>query len=39
MKEYGILMHENRIYVLNYGELDILVLKEMQNVPYVVHPS
>lgn len=39
MKENGLLMHKNRIYVLSFEELRILVLKEMHNVPYAGHPS
>jgi hypothetical protein len=39
MKEDGILMHKNRIYVPNSRELRKLVLKEMHNVPYVRHPG
>jgi hypothetical protein len=38
MKEDGLLMHKNRIYVPSSGELRNLVLKEMHNVPYVGHP-
>jgi hypothetical protein len=37
MKEYGLLMHKNRIYVPSFGELRNLVLKEIHNVPYVGH--
>ena len=39
MKEYGLLMHKNRIYVASSGELRNLVLKEMHKVPYVGHPG
>ena len=39
MKEYGLLMHKNIIYVPSSRELRNLVLKEMHNVPYVGHPS
>jgi hypothetical protein len=39
MKEDGLLMHKNRIYVPSSGELRNLVLKEMHNVPYVGHPG
>jgi hypothetical protein len=39
MKEDGLLMHKNRIYVPSSEELRNLVLKEMHNVPYVGHPS
>jgi hypothetical protein len=39
IKEYGFLMHKNRIYVPSYGELRNLVLKEMHDVPYVGHPG
>jgi hypothetical protein len=35
MKEDGLLMHKNRIYVPSSGELRNLVLKEIHNVPYV----
>jgi hypothetical protein len=38
MKEHGLLMHKNRIYVPISEELRSLVLKEMHNVPYVGHP-
>jgi hypothetical protein len=34
MKEDGLLMHKNIIYVPSSGELRNLVLKEMHNVPY-----
>jgi ribosomal protein S8 len=37
IKEDGLLMHKNRIYVPSSGELRNLVLKEMHNVPYVGH--
>jgi hypothetical protein len=37
MKEYGLLMHKNRIYVPSSEELRNLVLKEMHNFPYVGH--
>jgi hypothetical protein len=37
MKEDGLLMHKNRIYVASSRELRNLVLKEMHNVPYVEH--
>ena len=37
MKEDGLLMHKNRIYVPISGELRNLVLKEMHNVSYVGH--
>jgi hypothetical protein len=39
IKEYGLLIHKNRIYVPSFGELRNLVLKEMHDVPYVGHPS
>jgi hypothetical protein len=39
MKEDGLLMKKNRIYVPSSGELRNLVLKEMHNAPYVGHPS
>jgi hypothetical protein len=39
MKEDGLLMHKNRIYVLSSEELRNLVLKEMHNVPYDGHPG
>ena len=35
MKEDGLLMHKNIIYVPSSRELRNLVLKEMHNVPYV----
>jgi hypothetical protein len=38
IKEDGLLMHKNRIYVPSSRELRNLVLKEMHNVPYVRHP-
>jgi hypothetical protein len=37
MKEDGLLMHKNIIYVPSSGELRKLVLKEIHNVPYVRH--
>ena len=37
MKEYGLLMHKNRVYVPSSRELENLVLKEMHNVPYAGH--
>jgi hypothetical protein len=39
IKEDGLLMHKNRIYVPSSRELRNLVLKEMHNVPYVGHPG
>jgi hypothetical protein len=39
MKEYGLLMHKNRIYVPSSREIRKLVLKEMHNVQYVGHPG
>jgi hypothetical protein len=39
MKEDGLLMHKNRIYVPSSEELRNLVLKEMHNVPYPRHPG
>jgi hypothetical protein len=39
MKEDGLLMHKNKIYVPSSEELRNLVLKEMHNVPYVGRPS
>jgi hypothetical protein len=39
MKDDGLLMHKNRIYVPSSKELRNLVLKEMHNVPYVGHPG
>jgi hypothetical protein len=38
MKEDGLLMNKNRIYVPSSRELKNLVLKEMHNVPYVDIP-
>jgi hypothetical protein len=35
MKEDGLIMHKNRIYVPSSGEFRNLVLTEMHNVPYV----
>jgi hypothetical protein len=37
MKEDGLLMHKNRIYVPRSRELRNFILKEMHNVPYVGH--
>jgi hypothetical protein len=37
IKEDGLLIHKNRIYVPSSGELRNLVLKEMHDVPYVEH--
>jgi hypothetical protein len=34
----GTLMYKNIIYVLNFTELRIMILKEMNNVPYDGHP-
>jgi hypothetical protein len=39
MKEDGVFIHKNRIYVPDFGELRNLVLKEMHNIPYARHPS
>jgi hypothetical protein len=39
IKEYGLLMHKHRIFVPSSGELRNLVLKEINNVPYVGHPG
>ena len=39
IKEDGLLMHKNRIYVPSSEELRNFVLKEMHDVPYVGHPS
>jgi hypothetical protein len=39
IKEDGLLMHKNRIYVPSYGEFRNLVLNEMHNVLYVGYPS
>ena len=39
MKEDGLFMHKNIIYVPSFKELRNLVLKEMHNVPYVGHPD
>jgi hypothetical protein len=37
IKEDGLLMHKNRIYVPSSGELRNVVLKEMHDVPYAGH--
>jgi hypothetical protein len=37
MKEDGLLIHKNRLYVPSSRELRNLVLKEMHNVPYAKH--
>jgi hypothetical protein len=39
MKEDGLLMHKNRIYVPSFGKIMSLVLKEMHNVMYDEHPN
>jgi hypothetical protein len=39
MKEDELLMHKNRIYVPSSGELRNLVLKQMHDVLYVIHPT
>jgi hypothetical protein len=39
IKEYGLCMHKNRIYVPSFGELRNFVLKEMHNGPYSRHPG
>jgi hypothetical protein len=31
-------MYKGKVYVLNSNELNTVVLKEMNNVPYVEHP-
>jgi hypothetical protein len=38
MKEDGILMYRDKVYVLNSNELKNAVMKEMHNVPYDGHP-
>jgi hypothetical protein len=38
IKEDGLLMHKNIIYVPSFGEPGNLGLKEMHDVPYVGHP-
>jgi hypothetical protein len=35
----GTLLYKNRIYVPNFQELRIMILKEMHNVPYARHPG
>jgi hypothetical protein len=35
----GTLLYKNIIYVPNFPELRIMILKEMHNVPYVGHPG
>jgi hypothetical protein len=39
IKEDGLLMHKNRIYVPSFRELRNLVLKEMHNIPYAIYLS
>jgi hypothetical protein len=39
IKEHGLLMHKNRIYVPSSRELRNLVLKEIHNVPYDGYPG
>jgi glyceraldehyde-3-phosphate dehydrogenase/erythrose-4-phosphate dehydrogenase len=39
MKEDGLLIHHNRIYVPSSREIMNLELREMHNVPYVEHPG
>jgi len=39
IKEDGLLMHKNRIYVPSSKEVRNLVLKKMHNVPYAGHPG
>jgi hypothetical protein len=33
----GTLLYKNKVYVPNFQELKITILKEMHNVPYVGH--
>jgi hypothetical protein len=35
----GTLLYKNRVYLPNFQELRIMILKEMHNVPYVGHPG
>jgi hypothetical protein len=39
IKEDGLIMHKNRIYVPSSGELRNFLLKEIHDVPYVGHPG
>jgi hypothetical protein len=39
IKEDGLLMHKNIIYVPSFEEVRNLVLNEMHDVPYVGHPG
>jgi hypothetical protein len=39
IKEDGFLIHKNRVYVPSSRQLRNLVLKEINNVPYVEHPG
>jgi hypothetical protein len=34
----GTLLYKNKIYVPNFQDLGIMILKEMHNMPYVGHP-
>jgi hypothetical protein len=38
LKEHGIIMYKDTVYVLNSIEIKNAVLREMDNVPYVGHP-
>ena len=35
----GTLLYKNRVYVANFQELRIMIIKEMHNVPYAGHPG
>ena len=37
LEEGGVLMHKNKVYVLDSHEIRKLILKEMHNVPYARH--
>jgi hypothetical protein len=39
LKVDGTLLYKNSIYVPNFPELRIMILKEMHNVPYAGHPG
>jgi hypothetical protein len=38
LKEDGILMYKEKVYVSNSNEMKNVAMKEMHNVPYVGHP-
>jgi hypothetical protein len=39
LREDGIFMYKDKVYVPNFREMKNMVLKEMHNFPYVGHPG